>query len=101
MIVFEQAEPGDTQPPTAEPHRPEIRLMPDGWTDLGADPRTTYATMILSASLGGFGLMGLANTIRPKPDGTPPAVVRDAVRAAFAVADELLKQAWDEPPAAV
>jgi hypothetical protein len=103
MPTHEQAEPGDTEPVTlpicGDPPVWKAEVLPDGATFTG-EPRTMYATMILAGALSGTGLSGLACNCRPKAGGETTAVVREAVRAAFAVADEVLRQAWDGPPAA-
>ena len=104
MPTHEQAEPGDTEPTIplpicGDPPVWRAELLPDAPVELG-EPRTMYATMILAGALSGTGLSGLSCNCRPKPGGETTAVVREAVRAAFAVADEVLRQAWDGPPAA-
>ena len=78
---------------------PTWGTSPDAPVEFG-EPRTLYATLILAGALSGTGLSGLACNCRPKAGGETTSVVREAVRAAFAVADEVLKQAWDGPPAA-
>ena len=104
MPTHEQAEPGDTDEPVTLPigcpPLPTWDAVPEAVGEVG-EPRTLYAAMILAGALGGAGLSGLKALCR-RDDGRLElsAAGRDGVTAAFVAADELLKQAWDEPPAA-
>ena len=101
MSAFEQAEPGDTDPPGTLPMNcppfPSWDTLPAA--EYGVEPRSLYATLVLAGAMSGTGLSGLAHHCRPKACGEPTALLREAVRAAFVVADEVLRQAWDGPPA--
>jgi hypothetical protein len=78
------------------PAWPDAQVLPAD-ADLGVEPRSLYAVLVLAGAMSGTGLSGLSHHCRSKAGGDTTTVLREAVRAAFAVADEVLRQAWDGP----
>lgn len=61
-----------------------------------AEPRTLYAVILMAGALSGSGLSGLKALCRRREGGGVElgSVGKDAVTAAYAAADEFLRQAW-------
>ena len=85
------------------PDFPSWEGLEDG-AEFHADPRTLLAAGFVEAALSGCGLGGLCNLIRTKPGAVGVKEVggsgRDGVAAAYLLADEVLRQAWGDDPAA-
>jgi hypothetical protein len=86
--------------PISGPDFPSWETGVDG-AEFHADPRTLIAAGVLEAAMSGCGAAGLASLIH-RDRQTDALVVgrvgRDAVQAAYLLADEVLRQAWGDEP---